>query len=94
MIAEKAAQESSITDSASIRHFQHLLDRARHLMQELFDLIRLRLLKDPGSLEDDSKKIEVRWSVWIREESRIRTLAASLSEVRQRIAAALAALSA
>jgi len=63
-------------------------------MRELVALVKGHLIEDPESLDSDSNKVEIRWIAWFKEESKLRRLAARLSEVRHSIAAALTALSA
>ena len=49
---------------------------------------------NPESFNDETKKLEVRWNVWLLKEGKIREMAANMSSARQSIASALSALTA
>lgn len=93
-IAENAACISTVTGSHVAYHFSQMLERARSVMLELQDFIRLQLLKDPDSFSDETRKLEIRWNVWLLKESKVREMAANMSAARQNIASALTALTA
>ena len=71
-----------------------MLDRVQEVIQQLQDFIRHQLLKDPDSFDDETKQIDVRWHVWLRKEGKVREMASALSNSRQKIAIALAAMTA
>ena len=93
-IAEDAACISTVTDSHVAYHFSHMLERARGVMLELQDFIKLQLLKDPDSFSDETRKLEIRWNVWLLKESKVCEMAANMSAAKQNVASALTALTA
>jgi hypothetical protein len=56
------------------------------------DLIKQKLVKDPESLDDSSKKIEIRKTRWLIEEKTVNTKIARLSRVKESLQAALSTL--
>jgi len=91
-IAEDAVLDSYFNDNHAVHGLLQILERARRLIQELHGFIRLHLLKDPASFEDETKEIEIRWNMWIMKEGKLRKLAANMASIRQSIATALTAL--
>ena len=84
-IAENAVSISTITSSHVAYHLSHMLERARGVILELQDFIRLQLLKDPDSFSDETRTLEIRWNVWLLKESKVRETAANMSAARQKI---------
>ena len=69
-----------------------MIARAGFQLRAISDFLRSQLVKDPRSLDDESRKIEIKWSVWLLREGKVKGMIESLISIKQSIAAALTAI--
>ena len=93
-VAEQAAIGSETQDNHLTSSLFRMFSRIKDVIQQLQDLIRHHLLKDPYSFDDETRKMDVRWHVWLRKESKIREMVSTLSDCRQKIGTAFVAMTA
>jgi hypothetical protein len=92
LLKRDVAPRSSLRNDDAVIRLNHLLKRAENIIAQAMEVIEQKLIKDPSSLEDDSKKVEIRSFRWLLEEGNINTLTARLSEVKQSLQAAMSAI--
>ena len=71
-----------------------MLKRADASLISIRDVLQNQLVKDPTSLDDESKKIEIKWNIWLLKEGKIKDMVQKLIQVKQNIASALSAITA
>lgn len=69
-----------------------MIARAGFQLRAISDILRSQLVKDPRSLDDESRKIEIKWNVWLLREGKVKGMIESLISIKQSIAAALTAI--
>ena len=69
-----------------------MIERAGQSLGAIRDFLRLQIIKDPMSLDDHTRKIELKWNVWILREGRVKEMVEDLTKIKQTIASALAAI--
>ena len=69
-----------------------MIARVGFQLRAISDFLRSQLVKDPRSLDDESRKIEIKWNVWLLREGKVKGMIESLISIKQSIAAALTAI--
>jgi hypothetical protein len=93
-IAKGLAESSTIDDSDAIFRFGRLLTRANNTVEEAQHLINQRLTKNPGSLDQDGVKTNVRRRRFLKDEDKLHSISARLSDIIQSLQSAICAVSA
>ena len=93
-IAKRAAESSSIDDGNAVFRFERLLTRANAAVEEASKLIHEKLTKNPESLDQDGVKTNVKKRRFLRDEDKLQSISARLSDIIQSFQSALCAVSA
>ena len=57
-----------------------LLDRSNKTVEEAYDLIRQKLVRNPGSLDDENPKVKVKKPSFLRYDKKLQILSERLSD--------------
>ena len=92
-IAKTAASNNTcIHDPYIANGLTSLIERAGRSLGAIRDFLRSQIIKDPTSLDDDTKRVELKWNVWLLREGRVKEMVEDLMKIKQTIASALAAI--
>lgn len=92
-IAEKATSGSQDSHDPHVAGgLASMIGRVGSQLRAISDTLRSQLVKDPRSLDDDSRKVEIKWNVWLLREGKIKGMIEDLISIKQSIAAALTAI--
>lgn len=69
-----------------------MIERVGLQLNAIRDILRLQVVRDPQSLDDVTRKVEIKWNVWLLREGKVKEMVQDLIATKQNIAAALAAI--
>ena len=80
-------QDPQVTDGLAT-----MIERIAVSLGAIENLLRHQILKDSRSFDDATKKVEIKWNVWLLREGKVKEMVATLTQTKQSVASTLAAI--